>query len=188
VFVLGSSLGGHVTLRFAVDAPAEKVAGVATVSAPLDLDLASKWFDRPVCDLYRRNMLGALNDIYENVARRRPVPTPVIVARRIRKIREWDTKIVAPRFGFRDAEHYYQSVSVAPWLPEMRLPSLLVYARQDPIVPDHVVAAALGQVTNKTLVRWQERGGHMGFPADVDLGMGPDKGLENQVMSWFAKL
>jgi predicted alpha/beta-fold hydrolase len=188
VFVLGYSLGGHVTLRFALDAPSEKVVAVAAVSAPLDLDLASRWFDRPALDLYRRNMLGGLYEIYESVARRRQVPTPVAVARKIRKIREWDTQIVAPRFGFRDAEHYYHSVSVAPWLPEMRLPALLVYARHDPIVPEQVVANALGQVGTKTLVRWHDRGGHMGFPLHVDLGLGPNKGLEQQILGWFTKL
>jgi len=188
VYVLGYSLGGHVTLRYALDAPSDKVMGVAAVSAPLDLDLASKWFDRPGLDLYRRNMLGALYEIYESVARRRQVPTPVAVARKIRRIRDWDAQIVAPRFGFRDAEHYYHSVSVAPWLPEMRLPALLVYARHDPIVPEHVVANALAQVGPKTLVRWHERGGHMGFPPHLDIGLGPNKGVENQIMGWFGKL
>ena len=75
-------------------------------------------------------MLRGLFDIYQGVARRRSVPTPVAEARLIRKIRQWDDRIVAPRYGFRDAEHYYRSVSVAPRLSQITIPTLIVYARR----------------------------------------------------------
>ena len=185
VFVLGYSLGGHVTLRYAADSPDRRVAAVAAISAPLDLDVGARAFDSPWCEVYRRNILVALNDIYANVARRRAVPTPVAEARRIRKIREWDNRIVAPRYGFENAEHYYQSVSAAPWLPKLTLPSLLLYARHDPVVPAHAVERALEKCVSGTEVHWVERGGHMGFSEKLDLGYGGPLGLEMQVMSWF---
>jgi predicted alpha/beta-fold hydrolase len=185
VFVLGYSLGGHVTLRYGVDAPSSKVEAIAAVSAPLDLDRAAEAFDRPACAPYRRNVLFGLCEIYESVARRRPVPTPVQEARRIKKIREWDDRVVAPRHGFRDASHYYGSVSVAPWLPELRLRSLLLYAESDPMVPSYVVRDAASRCSPSTTVRWIGQGGHMGFPSKLDLGYGDVLGLENQIIDWF---
>jgi predicted alpha/beta-fold hydrolase len=185
IFVLGYSLGGHVTLRYAVDAPSPKVEAIAAVSAPLDLDLAATAFDRPVCAVYRRNVLLGLCEIYESVARRRPVPAPVEEARRIKKIREWDERVVAPRHGFRDAAHYYRSVSVAPRLPDVRLPTLLLYAESDPMVPSYVVRDAASRCSGATVVRWIEQGGHMGFPSRLDLGYGEVLGLENQIIDWF---
>src|SRR5579859_676556 len=53
VFVIGYSLGGHVTLRYATDAPDPRVASVAAVSPPLDLDRSARAFDRSSCDIYR---------------------------------------------------------------------------------------------------------------------------------------
>jgi len=185
VFILGYSLGGHVTLRYAVDGPSPKVEAIAAVSPPLDLDLAARAFDRPVCAVYRRNVLAGLCEIYESVARRHSLPTPVSEARRIKMIREWDDRIVAPRHGFRYAEHYYRSVSVAPWLPDLRLRSLLLYAENDPMVPSHVVREAALGCSAKTTVRWIEHGGHMGFPSKLDLGYGQALGLENQIMHWL---
>jgi predicted alpha/beta-fold hydrolase len=186
VFVLGYSLGGHVTLRYGLDGPDKRVAAIAAISAPLDLDLCARAFDRPIAEPYRRHVLSDLSEIYENVARRRLVPLPVAEARHIRKIREWDNRIVAPRYGFRDAEHYYRSVSVAPWLPELLLPSLLLYARNDPMVPAHTVSDATARCGPKTTLKWIERGGHMGFPSQLDLGFGRVLGLEAQVLSWLA--
>jgi len=185
IYVLGYSLGGHVTLRYAVDAPDARVAAVAAVSPPLDLDLSARAFDRSACDIYRRNVLRGLCDIYESVARRRPVSTPVAEARLIRKIREWDGRIVAPRYGFRDAEHYYRSVSVAPRLAEIAVPSLVVYARHDPMVPESAVTACAERCGASTIVKWVERGGHMAFPSKLDLAYGKTLGLEGQIMSWF---
>ncbi len=185
VFVLGYSLGGHVTLRYGLEAADTRLAALAAVSAPLDLDVSARWFDRPGCEIYRRNVLLGLYDIYASVARRRPVPLPVGLARRIRKIREWDHRVVAPRHGFRDAEDYYRSVSVAPRLRELETRSLLIFARNDPMVPAEVVSGELASCHARTTVKWIERGGHMAFPSKLDLAYPGALGLEGQIMSWF---
>jgi predicted alpha/beta-fold hydrolase len=185
LFVLGYSLGGHLTLRYATDGPDARVAAVAAVSPPLDLDLSARSFDRAGCDIYRRNVLAGLKEIYASVARRRPVPTPLAEARRIRKIREWDDRVVAPRYGFRDAEHYYRSVSVAPHFESIPLRSMVVFAKNDPMVPASAVVATAERSGPRTVVKWVERGGHMAFPSDLDLECGGAPGLEGQIMSWF---
>jgi predicted alpha/beta-fold hydrolase len=185
IFVLGYSLGGHVSLRYATDQPDPRVVAVAAVSPPLDLDLSAHSFDRSERAIYRRNVLGGLKEIYASVARRRPVPTPWAEVRKIQKMREWDDRVVAPRYGFRDAEHYYDSVSVGPRLPTIDLRSLVVFARNDPMVPADVVRASAEACGPKTLVKWVERGGHMAFPSDLDLACGGPLGLEGQIMHWF---
>lgn len=185
VFVLGYSLGGHVTLRYATDAPDPRVAAVAAVSPPLDLDLSALAFDRPGCDVYRRNVLAGLKEIYSAVARRRPQPLASEEVQRIRKIREWDHKIVAPRYGFRSAEHYYQSVSVGHRLSEVSVRSLILFAKNDPMVIAKAVAPSTERCAGKTTVRWIETGGHMAFPSKLDLDYGGTLGLEGQILSWF---
>jgi predicted alpha/beta-fold hydrolase len=132
-------------------------------------------------------VLAGLKEIYENVARRRPVPTPIAEVRRIRKIRDWDDRVVAPRYGFRDAEHYYRSVSVAPRFEAIPLRSLVIFAKNDPMVPASAVSATAERSGPRTQVKWVERGGHMAFPSDLDLACGGALGLEGQIMSWFRR-
>ena len=185
VFVLGYSVGGHLTLRYSTDAPDPRVRAVAAVSPPLDLDLCATAFDRPGCEIYRRSVLGGLKEIYEKVAERRSVPAPVEEVRRLRKIREWDNLVVAPRYGFRDAEHYYRSVSVAPRLAELPLRSLVLFAKNDPMVPASAVAENASRCGPNARVEWIDTGGHMAFSSKLDLGCGGALGLEAQIMSWL---
>jgi predicted alpha/beta-fold hydrolase len=142
-------------------------------------------FDGSACEIYRRNVLLGLKEIYASVARRRPVPTSVADAARIRKIREWDDRIVAPRYGFADAAHYYRSVSVGPRLPDVAMRSLIVFAENDPMVPKSAVAESAERCGAATSVKWVQKGGHMAFSSELDLLCGGALGLEGQIMNFF---
>jgi predicted alpha/beta-fold hydrolase len=187
IYVVGYSLGGHVTLRYAALGADPRVRAVAAVCPPLDLDASARALDAPERLVYRVHILRGLQEIYGEVAARRRVPITVDQARKIRTIREWDARTVAPRHGFRDAEDYYARVSVAPILTRLSVPALLVFAESDPLVPDFVVRPALPRRSAGLDVRWIGRGGHVGFPADLDLGLAAPLGLEHQIVAWLLR-
>jgi predicted alpha/beta-fold hydrolase len=65
------------------------------------------------------------------------------------------------------------------------VPALLVLAEHDPMVPAQTVRPALAGASALLDVRWHTRGGHVGFPADLDLGQRAPLGLPSQVRSWL---
>src|SRR5436190_8053927 len=77
LYVIGYSLGGHVTLRYALAPSDARVRGVAALCAPLDLGLSQQAIDRTRALIYRHHVLNGLKDIYRAVARKRSVPTPL---------------------------------------------------------------------------------------------------------------
>ncbi|MBX3250693.1 MAG: alpha/beta fold hydrolase [Myxococcales bacterium] len=188
IYVLGYSLGGHVTLRLAAEGLPPRVRSVAAICAPIDLEAGAVEIDKPRSALYRTKLLDGLKEIYAVVASRREVPVPLPEARRIRTLREWDERIVAPRHGFASALDYYRRASVGPLLEAVEAPTLAVVAERDPVVFTHTVRPHL---TRQSKVRtvFLERGGHVGFPADIDLGLtdrgGARDGLEAQVLGWL---
>lgn len=167
ILMLGYSLGGHVVLRLATEEADPRLSAVAAVCSPVDLALAGQAIDSPGFWLYRRYLLRSLSDIYRAVAARRPVPYPVEKIGAIRTIREWDDRIVAPRHGFSDAADYYSTMSVAPKLPELRVPALLLNSDCDPMVPARAVRPALERESPRLRVEWV-RGGHVAIPGDFD--------------------
>jgi predicted alpha/beta-fold hydrolase len=185
--LLGYSLGGHVALRYAAESPDPRVRAVATVCAPLDLERSAADFDRPLRAFYRRHVLYGLKQIYAAVGKRRALPFPVSAAARIDKIRSWDQRIVAPRFGFASAEDYYARMSAVFALPAIARPTLIVASTADPMVTAQTLRPAVRQCSPSIDWRWVDRGGHVGFPADLDIGMPGARGLENQIFEWFAR-
>ncbi len=184
--LLGYSMGGHVVLRYAAESPDPRVRAIASVCAPLDLERSATDFDRPVRAFYRRHVLSGLKRIYAAVGKRRRVAFPVDAAMRIGKIRSWDRHVVAPRFGFASAEDYYARVSAASALPKIALPTLFIAAKSDPMVPEETLRPALQKRASSIDLRWIGRGGHVAFPADLDLGLPGERGLERQIVTWFS--
>jgi predicted alpha/beta-fold hydrolase len=188
IYGLGYSLGGHVTLKAATETLDPRVVAVAALCAPLDLALSQQAIDAPRAALYRRYLLSALSDTYAAVAARQPLgwaaPAPAEVAR-IRTIREWDDRVVAPRHGFADAADYYARASVGPRLTELTVPALLVNSTRDPMVPVATVLPSLERPLPRLTVRLLDAGGHVGFPASTDAGLGEERGIEAPVIHWL---
>jgi uncharacterized protein len=184
IFLLGYSMGGHIALRIATEPLDARVRAVAAICPPLDLDRCSSSLDQPRSWVYRQHILAGLKDMYASIALRRKLPVPVAEARRIRRLREWDDRIVAPRYGYADAEAYYAAATVVPHLGRLSVPSLLAATAADPMVPAATLRPALAAPPALLDVRWIE-GGHVGFPAALALGFPAPLGLEAQAIQWL---
>ena len=188
IFVIGFSLGGHIALRCAIELDSPKLAGVAAVCSPLDLGEAQAEIDSPARRPYREYLLYELRDSYRALTERGPGPTPAARIDLVRTLREWDALTVVPRFGFHDVDDYYRTASVAGDLDGLNVPSLLVAARHDPLVFRSAIEAGLPADSDHFEIQWVDRGGHVFFPKQLDLGYGEKPGLVPQVLSWFDAL
>lgn len=187
VYVLGFSLGGHLTLAYALGPGDPRVVAVASVCAPLDLRAGCAAIDRPRAAVYRGHVLASLKDNYAAMAARRPVPTPWSTVRRVTTIRAWDRVAVVPRHGFVSVDDYYARASVGPRLRELKVPALVLSARGDPMVPAFTNAPHVGALPGHVVHRFVDQGGHVAFPGGLDLGLAPARGLEAQVLAWLRR-
>jgi predicted alpha/beta-fold hydrolase len=185
IYILGYSLGGHLALRYGTEAADPRVRRLGAICPPLDLEPCIIAIDGPELFLYRANILRCLAAQYATVAARRNLPVTAVQAREITSMREWDTRILAPRHGFASAEDYYEKASVGPRLHLLRVPAVLVAAEHDPMVPAWSVRSWLAAAPPMLTVHWVGRGGHVGFPPDLDLGYVAALGLEPQAISWL---
>ena len=184
LYVLGYSLGGHVSLRYAVEGPAPRVRAVAAVCAPLDLALSAQHIDAPRSYVYRRHVLAGLNQIYGAVAGRHALPTPLPRVLCARSLRTWDSLTVVPRFGFDGVADYYARMSVGPALARLQVPCLLVQSTLDPMVPPWTYERHLAGPLPRLSVRRIAAGGHVAFPHVPDAA-GQRGSLELQILHWL---
>ena len=81
----------------------------------------------------------------------------------LRSMRDFDDRVTAPAFGFAGAVDYYARASASPLLSHIRVPTLVIYAKDDPficVLPE--TRERLCANPNITLEEC-EHGGHCGF-------------------------
>ena len=185
VYVLGFSLGGHVALRFVAESVDVRVRAVASACSPLDLARCADVMDRPSMGLYRSYMLRKLVEMFEVVAAHRAMPVSVEEVSRIRYMREWDERVVAPRHGFAGAADYYDRASAGPCLSSIRTRTLVLAAENDPMIPAASLRPFMLAARSPVEGRWVKRGGHLGFSSGFDLGQPGAKGFDEQILTWL---
>lgn len=165
LFAAGVSLGGNAFAKWLGmhgEGARAVVDAAATVSAPLDLMAAGEALGRGFGLVYTRHFLGTLKQgAYERLER-----FPGLYDRnavmRARTLRDFDNVVTAPLHGFRDTDDYWTRGSAKPDMPGIRVPTLILNARDDPFLP----AAALPterEVSGAVKLEFPDYGGHVGF-------------------------
>ncbi len=167
IVAVGVSLGGNALLRWAQEmgAAASAVASaVAAVSSPIDLAAGGhaigKGFNRLV---YTRMFLNTMKP----KALRKLVQHPGLFDRdallQAKDLYAFDNVFTAPVHGFKNTEDYWSRASAKPHLRSIKIPALVVNARNDPFVPASSLPSQHEVGSHVTL--WQPaHGGHVGFP------------------------
>jgi len=186
VHAVGVSLGGNALLRWAEEAgssAAQDAHAVAAVCSPIDLAAGGRaigrGFNRQV---YTRMFMRSMRP--KALAKLAQYPGLFDRQRMLaaRDLYEFDNLFTAPLHGYRDTDDYWARASAKPHLAQIRIPALVLNARNDPFVP----AASLPQAhqVGSCVTLWQPRhGGHVGFPDGPFPGH--VQGMPERVVDWL---
>ena len=83
--------------------------------------------------------------------------------RRIRTFQQFDDRYTAPIHGFRDAADYWARNSCRQFLPQIRLPTLLVNAANDPFLGERCYPREEAAASDFFHFESPSTGGHVGF-------------------------
>jgi len=166
LFAAGVSLGGNALLRWAQelgDDAGRRVRAIAAVSVPLDLAAGGQAISRGLSHpLYTRTFLRTLKPKALRMIARHPGLADAQRVRQARDLHAFDDAFTAPVHGFRDADDYWSRASSKPHLHRLRLPTLLLNARNDPFQPAAVLPTA-NDVSACVQLDQPAQGGHAGF-------------------------
>lgn len=165
VYVMGVSLGGNALLKWLGEQgehAREFIAGAATVSVPLDLAAAGSALDKGFNQVYTRHFLDTLKEKAFDKLQQFPGLFDVPALKKCASIYDFDNIVTAPLHGFRDTDDYWRQSSSKQWLPHIRVPTLVINARNDPFMPASVLPSQ-AEVSGDVTLEFPEEGGHAGF-------------------------
>jgi predicted alpha/beta-fold hydrolase len=162
----GFSMGGNIVLKVAGEwgsqAPSQ-LRAVAVCCPAIDLATSADALHEPSNRIYEKYFLWALRRRMLQKARLFPGHFDVSRLRGIRSLREFDDKVTAHYCGFTGVDDYYDRASAVHVLDRIAVPTLVVYAANDPFV--RITAETRRKISlnpNITFVETND-GGHCAF-------------------------
>lgn len=191
ISLFGFSMGGNITLsalgRWGRSVPSTVVCAAA-VAPPLDLlpcalklkSGAQRWYgkrfvNRLMKSLRQRQQAGLLPRSGGDMD----------LSRWPQDLMHLDDIYTAPLSGFGSAELYYAFASSKPWLRDIHVPTLILAADDDPIVPSAIYREGDGLLeTTMVQTHLLPQGGHVGYFSRG--GDDPDRcWLDWRLLDWF---
>ncbi len=167
----GVSLGGNVVLKYLGEQrerPKEVKLAVA-VSAPCDLvgsvDELHKWHNFAFQLYFKWHLKARLR------SKRLDFPDRISTSeiRAIKTLRDFDNVYTAPAHGFENGDHYYKTSSSVGLLSDIRVPVLLLNAKNDTFLTPSCTPMELGRHSSHLYVEQPRYGGHVGFQQSKSL-------------------
>lgn len=185
---VGFSLGGNVLAKYLGEQQQQcPLSAAALVSAPYDLSASSdvirkslgKIYQKYLLDRMKKSMQRKLPQIKQQIS----ITTDQLME--IDDLLEFDNQLTAPLHGFENAHDYYRQASAMPYLKHVAVPTLIIHAKDDPMLSIKAVPSRQ-DVSEHVTLRISEKGGHVGFIS----GKNPFKPvfwLEQAVPSYFGQ-
>jgi hypothetical protein len=159
VFLIGFSLGANVSVKLAGElGETDLIQGVCGISTPLDLAAGVRRLGKLDNRFYERRFLKRMRK--RVFATGRYAWKDLKAARTLYAI---DDKITAPSFGFEGADHYYATQSCQNVLDRIRVPTLLIQAKDDTYIPFEIFSHPAIAANPHIRLLATEHGGHLGF-------------------------
>jgi predicted alpha/beta-fold hydrolase len=190
MFLVGFSLGGNLVLKLAGEygdnAPAE-ILGICAVSPSVDLGTSADLIMKRSNWIYQRDFVRRLKKRIRTNHKLYPEIYDISELRQTRTIKEFDDRFTARAHGFASADDYYHRSSALRVAAQIRIPTLIIHADDDPFIP--IAPLRDPAVANNPYILLVEpnQGGHVAFISADQNGDADRFWAENRAID-FCKL
>jgi len=166
IALIGFSVGGNKTLIHLgknASTLAPEIIGSVTFSVPCDLTSASKTLAQTSNKLYMKNFLMSLEEKLKIKKQFFPNDIDLTGYSKIKTFREYDERYTAPINGFKSAEDYWLHSSSKQYIGDIKIPTLMISARDDPFLPPECYPEKVASQSKYLTLETPTFGGHIGF-------------------------
>ncbi|CAM1340734.1 Alpha/beta hydrolase [Tenacibaculum aestuarii] len=166
IILVGFSLGGNLTLKYLgefSDIPSEVKGGVA-VSVPVDLTSSQAELNKLKNKIYLNEFLKTMKLKLLKKAEKFPdFKLNKELLFKASKFRHLEKQYTVPVFCFESSEDYWQKASSKPFIPEIKVPTLLINALDDSFLSKECYPTKEAKNMKNFHLLTPNYGGHVGF-------------------------
>jgi predicted alpha/beta-fold hydrolase len=166
IIIIGFSLGGNLTLKFLGEynnIPSEVKGGIA-VSVPVDLTSSQAELNKLKNKIYLNEFLRTMKLKLLQKAEKFPdFQLDKELLFKASKFRHLEKQYTVPVFGFKSSEDYWKKASAKPFIPEIKVPTLLINALDDSFLSKECYPIKEAKNMKNFYLSTPNYGGHVGF-------------------------
>jgi len=187
LFAVGYSLGANMLLKLLGELQENSPLSTAVaVSAPMQLDICASHMNRGFSRFYQHLLLKDLNEALEKKYLKHDLESIInLPKQKVKKLKnfwEFDDAYTAPIHGFDSAKDYYTKSSARQYLREIKTPTLIIHAKDDPFMTPDILPQE-EELSSFVQLEIQEHGGHVGFIGGTLLK--PEYWLDKKIVNYF---
>ncbi|MBT5093711.1 MAG: alpha/beta fold hydrolase [Halobacteriovoraceae bacterium] len=167
IYLIGFSLGGNITLKYLGEksqAISKRIKKGIAFSVPTDLGASAIELDRGFSQVYMFNFLWTLKRKIRS--KRQLISKDVLEIDKLHRIQTFhafDDLVTAPLHGFENGLDYYAKSSSKQFIPAIKIPTLLVNAKNDPFLGEKCYPLEEASKNPFFTLEIPQAGGHVGF-------------------------
>ena len=166
---VGISLGGNMLLKLQAEyGDQSPLKAAVSVCAPVQLNLCSQRLNKGLSRIYQRHLITRLNQKLCNKIKQFNFEELIGLSKndikQIKTFWQFDDRVTAPLHGFKDVHDYYARSSARQYLKDIKKPTLMIHALDDPFMQQKIVPEE-SELSNSIELELSKHGGHIGFIA-----------------------
>lgn len=184
IYLIGYSLGGNVLLKALGEGKINNfITAAVAVSVPFELDKTANYMCYGFRRVYQRHLVRGMIKFFQKKIKH--VSTSINLQNLANYSTFWqfDDAITAPLHGFKSAMEYYSQSSCRQYLIQIKTPTLILHAKDDPFTPLDALPEAF-ELSNLVQFELSANGGHVGFITGKKPWR-PVYWLESRIMDYF---
>ncbi len=173
IALIGFSVGGNITLKYLGEnsgSLSPRIKAALVYSVPLDLRSTAEELALAKNALYMKVFLRSLLEKLAEKAVRFPGAIDLSGADEIKTFAQYDSRYIAPLFGYASAEEYWVKASSKPFLPSIKVPTLLLTSVDDPFLRPASIPTDAAAANPFFYLEVSQFGGHVGFMRSLPWG------------------
>jgi uncharacterized protein len=166
IVLVGFSMGANISLKYLGTQRRkvpEQLQAAAVFSAPCDIRAGADVLDRWDNALYKYRFLHSLYKKMKQKAAQYPDKIDLEKFKEVRRWRDFDEYFSAPISGYASAKDFHQQASAINFLAGIQVPTLLVSAKNDPILTPKCFPIEIARKHPHFYFELTNAGGHCGF-------------------------